>query len=70
VVARFDRAVKDASAAAGNRELMVVTHGQAMTLWLSDAAGLADPKAFWAALTFPDAWLVSPGSLRRASRTI
>jgi broad specificity phosphatase PhoE len=44
------------SAATGD---IVVTHGMAMTLYLSEGV------RFWEALTFPDAWSALAGELRR-----
>ena len=61
VVARFGAAVRAAVEGAGNRPVVVVSHGQAMTIWLGTTALLADPARFWSELRFPDAWqLTSP----------
>jgi broad specificity phosphatase PhoE len=59
VVARFDAAVRESLLAAGQRPLVIVDHGQALTLWLHSVGAVADPAGFWEALTFPDAWTVS-----------
>jgi hypothetical protein len=43
------------SAGNGNgRDLVIATHGLAMTLWLGAAIGLADPVRFWDDLLSPD----------------
>jgi broad specificity phosphatase PhoE len=63
VVRRFAAGVEAHSA----DHVVIATHGMAMTLWLTATVGLADPGEFWAALTFPDAYVVDlPG--RRLSR--
>lgn len=62
VVARFTGAIADAVAAAGGGDVVVATHGMAMTLWASSVAGTADRVRWWEALTFPDAWRVDPGA--------
>lgn len=51
VIERFGRAIRGQHAVA-------VTHGTAMTLWLTTLVHLDDPFAFWSALRLPDAWHV------------
>ena len=55
------------SAIAGERPLLVATHGMAMTVWLTARFRLADPGSFWECLRFPDAHLVDTegGKLKR-----
>lgn len=43
---------------AGERPLLVATHGMAMTVWLMARLRLTDPGSFWEHLRFPDAHLV------------
>ena len=31
-----------------------------MALWVGAITGTADPAAWWASLTFPDAWRIAP----------
>jgi hypothetical protein len=45
-----------AARACGDTPLVVVGHGQALTLWLRDIGAIADAPRFWSALAFPDAW--------------
>jgi 2,3-bisphosphoglycerate-dependent phosphoglycerate mutase len=47
VIARFDAAIRD------HRPDVVVTHGQALTLWLAHIGAVEDPVAFWGELVFP-----------------
>ena len=54
VAGRFDAGVRHWRTVAGDRPLVVASHGMAMTIWLTAAATVADPGAFWAALRFPD----------------
>jgi broad specificity phosphatase PhoE len=61
VVERFAAAVGDHLSAADDRDLVIATHGMAMTLWLSSAIGLSDPAGFWSGLRFPDAYRVELG---------
>ena len=58
VVARFAAAVGDARQFAGERDLVISTHGMAMTLWLTSELGLPDPVQFWDDLRFPDLFRV------------
>ncbi len=58
VVERFDAGIADHLARAGERTLVVASHGMAMTLWLSARVGLDDPTHFWTELSLPDAHLV------------
>ena len=54
VAARFDAGIAEWRRRAGDRPLVVASHGMAMTLWLDATVGLADPVAFWSALRMPD----------------
>ncbi|MEU8816914.1 histidine phosphatase family protein [Actinoplanes sp. NPDC048796] len=55
VTARFSAAVERHLTRAGNRTLVVATHGMALTCWLSTHALITgEPAEFWAALRFPD----------------
>jgi broad specificity phosphatase PhoE len=65
VVARFDAAVRAGLGAGQRAPLVVVSHGQALTLWLRGVGAIDDAPGFWAQLAFPDAWPVSV----RGSRT-
>ena len=55
VVVRFTSAVDDALAVNTAGDLVVVSHGLAMSLYLASAATI-DLVPFWRPLTFPDAW--------------
>ena len=57
VVARFSRAVADAKL--GNTDIVVVTHGMAMSLWVASVATI-NIVPWWQDLTFPDVWRVDP----------
>jgi broad specificity phosphatase PhoE len=61
VAGRFDAGVRHWRTVAGDRPLVVASHGMAMTIWLTAAATVADPGAFWAALRFPDLLMVDLG---------
>ena len=64
VARRTAAAVDDALAGAGGRAVVVVTHGLALSLHLSDRLGAGfDPDAFWSCLAFPDAWALSTSDL-------
>ena len=57
VASRFEAGICDALDAAGDRPLVVASHGMAMTAWLASvgASGVADdPGGFWSGLAFPD----------------
>lgn len=58
VVSRFDRAVADHEARAAGRDLVIASHGMAMTLWLTARIRLAAPGQFWANLALPDPYEV------------
>jgi broad specificity phosphatase PhoE len=68
VVIRFASAVERARSRHPAGDLVVVNHGLALTLFLAsfppvhvgDVAVPFDGSAFWAALTFPDAWRYDP----------
>ncbi|HEY3000947.1 MAG TPA: histidine phosphatase family protein, partial [Kribbellaceae bacterium] len=62
VVRRFAAGVAEHVAAAGDRAVVIATHGMALTIWLAAATGLPDPGAFWAGLAFPDALAVDLAS--------
>jgi hypothetical protein len=61
LAARFAAGVRHWRTVAGDRPLVVASHGMAMTIWLAAAATLANPGAFWAALRFPDLLAVDLG---------
>jgi broad specificity phosphatase PhoE len=71
VVRRFGAAVTEATDAAGARDIVVVNHGLAMSLWVADVVSVNalgfDITRFWHDLSFPDAWRVEPehGTLQR-----
>jgi len=55
VAARFDAAVVRHAAAAGDRMLVVGTHGLAPTVWLASRMRVEpSPARFWAALRWPE----------------
>ncbi len=55
VAARFDAAVTRHAVAAGDKVLVIGTHGLAPTVWLAGRFELKpSPAEFWAALRFPD----------------
>ncbi|MEV0900816.1 histidine phosphatase family protein [Actinoplanes sp. NPDC049802] len=54
VSARFAEGVRFWIARAGERPLVIASHGMALTLWLTTTIGLADPGAFWTGLRLPD----------------
>lgn len=58
VVRRFADGLADHLRA--GTDLVIASHGMAMTLWLTATVGLEDPGGFWAGLTFPDAYVVDP----------
>jgi broad specificity phosphatase PhoE len=66
VVARFDSAVREAVEARAGAPLVVVTHGQALTLWLQSIGAVDDAPRFWSELAFPDAWIVTLERARSA----
>jgi broad specificity phosphatase PhoE len=61
VVQRFEAAVADALGDASTGDLVVATHGLALSLWLASRTGI-DIVPFWQELTFPDAWRLDIGS--------
>lgn len=67
VSARFKAGVDEWIARAGARPLIIATHGMAMTTWLATVVTMADPVAFWRGLIFPDAFVITPPTLRRLS---
>ncbi|HIV58422.1 MAG TPA: phosphoglycerate mutase family protein [Candidatus Stackebrandtia faecavium] len=60
VVSRFDSAVRASVRAAHGRDIVVATHGMAMTLWLSRYVDIGDPALFWRGLALPDVFAVCP----------
>lgn len=54
VARRFGAAAGEAIQRAGRRDVVLATHGMALTVWLTTAISLADPGSFWADLRFPD----------------
>jgi broad specificity phosphatase PhoE len=54
VAARFAAAVSEAMERAAARDLVLASHGMAMTVWLTRAVALTDPQGFWDGLLFPD----------------
>jgi broad specificity phosphatase PhoE len=69
VVARFAAAVTAARQLAGSRDLVIATHGMAMTLWLDAELGLDDAVRFWDDLRFPDLFRVDlrAGAVKRSA---
>lgn len=67
VTARFGAGIAEWRIKAGDRPLVVASHGMALTGWLTEAIGLADPGEFWADLQLPDAFAVDLSG-RRAYR--
>jgi broad specificity phosphatase PhoE len=59
IVRRFDAAVRETLGASYKAPVVVVTHGQALTLWLRSVGAVDDAPRFWSELTFPDAWMVT-----------
>jgi len=74
VVARFDAAIRAGLGASHGAPLVVVSHGQAMTLWLHGVGAIDDAPRLWSHLDFPDAWMVtvrwSEGALLAADAPI
>jgi broad specificity phosphatase PhoE len=58
VAGRFSAAVDKARQVASGRDIVVASHGMAMTVWLCQAISLPDPGSFWAELRFPDLLIV------------
>jgi broad specificity phosphatase PhoE len=67
VAARAAAAVADATQAAGEEPVVVVSHGLVLAVHLGDRLGDAfDRESFWSCLAFPDAWsLDGAGTLHR-----
>jgi broad specificity phosphatase PhoE len=59
VIGRFDAAVREGLQTSERAPLVVASHGQALTLWLTSVRAIHDPPRFWSELTFPDAWTVN-----------
>lgn len=58
-IARFGAAAAAARGRAGGGDILIATHGTVMALWAGAITGMADPAAWWASLTFPDAWRIN-----------
>jgi len=57
VAARTAASIREATALAGSRPVVVVSHGLALALHLADRLGPDFvPEHFWSSLAFPDAW--------------
>lgn len=74
VLARFAAAVRDARLRYPAGDLLVANHGMAMAIYLASIARTVvtsegerpfDLVPFWQGLTFPDAWRLEGGTLRR-----
>jgi broad specificity phosphatase PhoE len=61
VARRFSAAVTQAAGCTRGRDLVIASHGMAMTVWLSHVVFLADPGGFWQDLRFPDLLTVDQG---------
>ncbi len=57
VMARFSAGVAAAREAAGERDVAIVSHGMAMSLWAASVTSI-DVAAWWRELTLPDAWRI------------
>lgn len=55
---RFSSAIADHLALAGDRPLVVASHGMVMTVWLTARIGLPSPGSFWSSLRLPDVFAV------------
>jgi broad specificity phosphatase PhoE len=55
VARRFDAAIAGATANTPTGDLVIATHGLALSLWLASRTAI-DIVPFWDRLTFPDAW--------------
>jgi 2,3-bisphosphoglycerate-dependent phosphoglycerate mutase len=65
VARRFQASVDRGLSRADSRPLIIVTHGLAMTLWLSSRGLVGDPGEFWSFLRLPDAWAIRAGRMIR-----
>ena len=61
VVGRFAAAVTDARVRAEGADVIVVSHGMAISLWVASVCTI-DLPAWWRELTLPDAWRVDPAA--------
>jgi broad specificity phosphatase PhoE len=70
VVERFSRGVDRAAERTSGADIVIVTHGQALSLYLASRTSI-DVVAFWRALTLPDAWTLdlTSGQLSRLYET-
>ena len=62
VVLRFSDAVERARQADAGRDIVVVNHGQALSLYLASLVSM-EIVPFWRVLSFPDAWALDFESL-------
>jgi broad specificity phosphatase PhoE len=69
VAARVGAGIAFWSARAAGRPLVVAGHGMALTLWLTTAADLPDPAAFWSDLRLPDLFELDPATRTLHRRT-
>ncbi|MGV3760828.1 MAG: histidine phosphatase family protein, partial [Actinomycetota bacterium] len=70
VARRVGAAVREAADRAGERTLVVVSHGLSLALHLGERLGPEfDRESFWSSLAFPDAWVLDEqGFLHRCDR--
>lgn len=61
VARRMGAGVREATGRASGGDLVIASHGMAMTVWLSQAVFLADPGGFWEELRFPNPLGAGPG---------
>lgn len=58
VAVRFAAGITERLAEAGERGLVVASHGMAIAMWLRLRVGLEQPGEFWSRMRFPDAYRV------------
>lgn len=64
VAARVAASVGDAMRTAAGRQVVVVSHGLALSVHLGERLGVAfDRESFWSGLTFPDAWALDAAEM-------
>jgi broad specificity phosphatase PhoE len=70
VARRVGAAVREATVRAGERTVVVVSHGLSLALHLGERLGPEfDREGFWSSLAFPDAWVLDQqGFLHRCER--
>jgi broad specificity phosphatase PhoE len=64
ILARFHTAIARAQHANPGRDILAVTHGTALAIYLSRVAGI-DPLSFWQTMTLPMAVLLEAGTVSR-----